>query len=160
MALLAWKACPCPETWLAKSAHELSHSPSLFSLTPCLCSERASICVASRKSHLEGFLSRSQRYTKASKLSLPDHQSCQFLGWGVDQVEILSWNILMKGLPRWLSGKESTCQCRRHRFDPWIGKIFWRRKWKPTPVSLLGKSHGQRNLVGYSPWCHKDLDTI
>ena len=47
------------------------------------------------------------------------------------------------GLPRWLSGKESTCQRGRHRrpqFDPWVGEIFWRRKWQPTPVFLLGKS--------------------
>ena len=35
---------------------------------------------------------------------------------------------------------------------PWVGKIPWRRKWQPTPVLLPGKSHGQRNLVGYSPW--------
>ena len=58
------------------------------------------------------------------------------------------------GLPRWLSGKESTCQCRRHRrcgFNPWVGKILWSRKWQPTPVFLPGKSHGQRSLVGYSP---------
>ena len=41
-----------------------------------------------------------------------------------------------QGLPRWLSCKESACQCRRHRFDPWIGKISWRRKWQPTPVFL------------------------
>ena len=47
-------------------------------------------------------------------------------------------------------GKESVCQCRRHRFNPWIRKIFWRRKWQPTPVFLPGKSHGQRSLVGYS----------
>ena len=53
--------------------------------------------------------------------------------------------------PRWLGGKESTCQCRRHRFDPWVWKIPWRRKWEPTPVFLSGKSHGQRRLVGYSP---------
>ena len=39
-----------------------------------------------------------------------------------------------KGLPRWLSGKASTCQCRRHGFNPWIGKIPWRRKWQPTPL--------------------------
>ena len=38
------------------------------------------------------------------------------------------------------------------RFDPWIGKIPWRRKWQPIPVFLPGKSHGQRSLVGYSPW--------
>ena len=52
----------------------------------------------------------------------------------------------------WLSGKESTCQCWRNRFDPWIRKIFQRRKWQPTPVFMPGKSHGQRSLVGYSPW--------
>ena len=56
------------------------------------------------------------------------------------------------GLPCWLSGKESACQCRRPGFDPWVGKIPWRRKWQPTPVFLPGESHGQRRLAGYSPW--------
>ena len=37
-------------------------------------------------------------------------------------------------------------------FDPWVGETPWRRKWQPTPVFLPGKSHGQRSLVGYSPW--------
>ena len=37
-------------------------------------------------------------------------------------------------------------------FDPWVGKIPWRRKWQSTPVLLPGKSHGQSSLVGYSPW--------
>ena len=50
-------------------------------------------------------------------------------------------------------------ECRRPGFDPWIGKIPWRRKWKPTPVFLPGEFHGQRNLVGYSPWGHKESDT-
>ena len=40
-------------------------------------------------------------------------------------------------------------------FDPWVGKIPWRRKWQPTPVLLPGKSHGQRILESYSPWGHK-----
>ena len=52
-----------------------------------------------------------------------------------------------KGLPKWFSGKESTCQCRRHGFDPWVGKIPWRRKWQPTPVFLPGKFSGQKSLV-------------
>ena len=43
-------------------------------------------------------------------------------------------------------------------FSPWLGKISWRRKWQPTPVFLPGKSHGWRNLVGYSSWGHKKLD--
>ena len=57
-----------------------------------------------------------------------------------------------KGLLRWLSGKESTCQCRRHRFNPWVRKIPWRRKRQPTPGFLPGKPHGQRGLADYRPW--------
>ena len=65
------------------------------------------------------------------------------------------------GFPRWLSGKESACQCRRGRecrFDPWVGKIPWGREWQPTSVFLPGKFHGQRSLAGYSPWGHKESD--
>ena len=43
-------------------------------------------------------------------------------------------------------------------FDPWVGKISWRRTWQSTPVLLPGKSHGWRSLVGHSPWGHKELD--
>ena len=50
-------------------------------------------------------------------------------------------------------------QCRRPGFDPWLGKIPWRREWQPIPVILPGKSHGQRSLAGYSPRGHKELDT-
>ena len=53
------------------------------------------------------------------------------------------------GLFWWLSGKESTCQCRRHGFNSWVGKMLWRRKWEPSPEVLPGGSHGQRILVGY-----------
>ena len=59
----------------------------------------------------------------------------------------------------WVSGKESTYQCRRHRFDPWIRKIHWRRKWQATPIFLPGKSYGQKSLMGYSPQGCKELDT-
>ena len=45
-----------------------------------------------------------------------------------------------------------SCQCRGCRFDPWVRKIPWRRKWQPTPVFLPGQFHGQRSLVGCSPW--------
>ena len=44
------------------------------------------------------------------------------------------------------------------RFDPWIGKIRWRREWQPIPVFFPGESHGQRSLEGYSPWDCKELD--
>ena len=63
---------------------------------------------------------------------------------------------------RGASGKGPICRCRRHKghgFDPWVGKICWSRKWQPATVFLPGKFHGERSLVGYSPWGHKELDT-
>ena len=56
---------------------------------------------------------------------------------------------------------EPACPCRRRRrrgFDPWVGKIPWRRAWQPTPVFLPGESHGQSSLGGHSPWGHKESD--
>ena len=47
---------------------------------------------------------------------------------------------------------------KRHGFDPWVGKIPWRRAGQPTPIILPGESHGQRSLVGYSSWGCKESD--
>ena len=55
--------------------------------------------------------------------------------------------------------KKICLQCERSGFDPWVGKILWRRKWQPTPVFLPGESHGRRSLVGYSPRGRKESDT-
>ena len=63
------------------------------------------------------------------------------------------------GLPRWLSGKISACQCRRPWFNPWVRMIPWRRAWQPIPVFLPQESHGQRSLAGYSRWGCKESDT-
>ena len=43
--------------------------------------------------------------------------------------------------------------------ETWVGKIPWRREWLPTPVFLPAEFHGQRSLVGYSPWGHRESDT-
>ena len=59
--------------------------------------------------------------------------------------------------PWWIRGKESACWCRRRRFDPWVGKILWRREWQPAPVFLPGKFHGQQCLEGYSPRGRKSV---
>ena len=40
-----------------------------------------------------------------------------------------------------------------------VGKVPWRRKWQPAPIFFPREVHGQRSLVGYSPWGHKDSDT-
>ena len=63
------------------------------------------------------------------------------------------------GLPWWLRQQSICLQCGRLGFDPWVRKIPWRREWQPTPILLPGKFHGQRSLVGYSPWGRKELDT-
>ena len=54
---------------------------------------------------------------------------------------------------------ERLLQCGRPGFDPWVGKIPWRRKRQPTPALLPGESHGQRSLVGCGPQGRKESDT-
>ena len=67
-----------------------------------------------------------------------------------------------QGFPGGANGKESAWQCRRHkrhRFDPWVGKIPWRTAWPPTPGFMPGEPHGRRSLVGYSPEGRTEPDT-
>ena len=78
--------------------------------------------------------------------------------WFLPRTHVFLILILPPWLPRWWSGKESACHCRRQEFDPWVGKIPWWRKWQSTPVFLPGGFHGQRSLVGYGPWGCKELD--
>ena len=64
-----------------------------------------------------------------------------------------------QGFPGGSDGKEICLQCRRPRFNPWVGQIPWRKEWLLTPVFLPGEFHGQRSLAGYSPWDQKESDT-
>ena len=74
----------------------------------------------------------------------------------------IPWDVTFAwGLSRWHSGNKSACQHRSlegHGFNPWVGKIPWKRKGQPNPVFCTGESHGQRSLVGYCPWDHKESD--
>ena len=72
---------------------------------------------------------------------------------------MISIDLLLSNFPGGSGSKASCLQCGRPGFDPLVRKIFWRRKWQPTPVPLPGKSHGRRSVVGYSPWHHKESDT-
>ena len=53
-------------------------------------------------------------------------------------------------------GKESACSAEDLGLIPVSGRFPWGREWLPTPLFLPGESHGQRSLVGYSPWSHLD----
>ena len=84
------------------------------------------------------------------------------MGGGGDKKEAQEVGDI-QGFPGGTSGKEPACQCRRQErcgFSSWVGKIPWRRAQKPTPVFFPGESHGQRSLAGYSPWGHKESDTV
>ena len=66
----------------------------------------------------------------------------------------------LRGFPRGLASKEPACKAVDSGDAGSISgsgrsAISWRRKWQPTPVFLPGKSHGQRSLVGCSPWGHR-----
>ena len=66
-----------------------------------------------------------------------------------------------QGTRRLTSGSDSRIclRCRRRGFNPWVGKIPWRRAWQPTPVFLPGEPHGQRLPASYSPHGCKESDT-
>ena len=68
----------------------------------------------------------------------------------------LPWSCNLNVFPRCYSGKELAGHA-KCGFYPCIGNILWSRKWQPAPVFLPGKSHGRRNLAGYSPGGHKEL---
>ena len=57
-----------------------------------------------------------------------------------------------------IDGKASVYNARDPGSIPGLGRFPWRRKWQSTPGLLSGKSHGQRSLVGYSPWGCKESD--
>ena len=67
---------------------------------------------------------------------------------------ILALVIVSLGFPCSSVGKETACSAGDPGSIP-VGKIPWKKKWQPNPVSLPGKSHGQRSLVGFSPWGHR-----
>ena len=61
-------------------------------------------------------------------------------------------------MAQWVKNPPAMQETQEIWFNPWVGKIPWRRKWQPTPVFLPGKFHGQRSLVGYSSWGHEESD--
>ena len=84
-------------------------------------------------------------------------------GEGLGLKREVDWGLGVRqfsmGLPRWLSNKESTCQCGRPGFDPWVGKIPGGGNDNPLQYSCLENSHGQRSLAGYIQWGRKESVT-
>ena len=114
-------------------------------LSLCCCQCSSALCVfgsviGSNEQQIECICSASLVWTQ-QQAPLQSHVQPPFIR-----------PLLGSRLPKWLSSKESTCQCRRLRrwgHYPWVGKTPWNRAWQSTPAFLPGKSHCQ-SLVGYS----------
>ena len=81
--------------------------------------------------------------------------------WKINSESHLMWrgSLPFEGFPGGSDSKAPAYNAGRPGFDPWVGKILWRRQWQPTPVLLPGKSRDEWSLVGYSLWDHKESDT-
>ena len=109
-----------------------------------------------------------------SCLTLSDPMDCSLPGssvHGISQARVLEWGAIAFSdpdlgwglnppcFPDGSDSKESTYGCRRPGFDPWLGKISWRREWPPTPVFLPREFQGQKSQEGYRLEGHKESDT-
>ena len=93
--------------------------------------------------------------------SLPQHHSSKasILWCSAFFIVQVSYPYMTIGKTIALTRRTFVLQCRRPGFNLWVRKIPWRREWQPIPEFLPGKSQGQRNLAGYSPWGCKESDT-
>ena len=79
-------------------------------------------------------------------------------GEGIGYPLQYSWASLVAQTVKESDYKGIHLQCGRPGFNPWAGKILWRRAWQPTRVFLPGEFRGHRSLVAYSPWGRKESD--
>ena len=144
-----------PLIWVREDNLDLAHCLYNFGSS----AGKESACNAGDLGSIPG-LGRSPREGKGYPLQhsgLKNTIDCIVHGVAKSQTWLSDWSDLIpsrplsRGLPWWLRRWSVCLQCGRPGFNPWFGKILWRRKWQSTPVLLPGKSHGQRSLVGYSP---------
>ena len=95
------------------------------------------------------FQSNYNHYMKIQFLKLKAKIVPGWIGQNTNKFQI-KFHWIHRKHPRWLSGKESTCQCGRYSVDPQVRKISWRRKWQPSLAFLPEKSH-RSSLVAYNP---------
>ena len=170
---LRYGRCPGAEGWTFNSSHVkerwVREGGCLINSNPGFEMLSVSSSGASQVKERKEKKREESEFTQSS-LTLCDPMDCSLPGFSVH------W-IFQARVPEWvpisfsrgssqptdrtqLSGKEF-CQCRRLKtckYDPWGGKIPWRRAWQPTPVFWPGEPHGQRRLEGYSPWGRTELD--
>ena len=104
-----------------------------------------------------GYISESLYIESCSSIWINYHHFCN-VSWSDSVKNVYTHIYHVEGLLQWLRIHLQFRKHRRHRFNPWVSKIPWKREWLPTPVFLPGESHGQKSLVGYSQWGHKELD--
>ena len=145
-----WKCLSMASTWPFRGFR--MHLCMAFSSTTSAKESAATVTIVWRK--------------KKRKVCFLEMHTCNSVQWlsgrHVPTAQPINQNLaphhLHSRLPSWLS-KKIRLRGGRPGFDPWVGRIPWRRKWQPTPVFLPGEFHGQRSLEGYSPWGCRESDT-
>ena len=93
------------------------------------------------------------KYWKFSFSISPSNEYSGLISFRMGWLDLFSEHLASAmGFPGGSEVKASAWNAGDPGFNPWVGKIPWRRKWQPTPVLLPGESHGGRSLIGYSPW--------
>ena len=141
----------------------LIDSPLLWGISEMVCQVEVGEAAGGKASWLgdksQSSLTLSRMLVDSSTRKLTFFELC------VTYTAKILWHVSIGHLlcfPGSASGKESTHQCRRHKrcgFNPWAGKIPWRRAWQSILGLFSGESHGQRSLEGCNPWGCKESDT-
>ena len=78
------------------------------------------------------------------------------------EADSLKGNVSHVGFLGGPTGKESASQCRKaERFDPWVKKISWRRKWQPTPICMPGRlTNDRKKKGGYCQMLSKEVPSF
>ena len=125
------------------------------SLVQLLTHNRPSAIVVQSLSHVQLFVTP---WTILCSRGFPGKNTgvgCHSLFWGIFPNQGLNPGLLhWRQILYYLRHQEPACQRMRHNrleFNPWVGKIPWRRAWQPNPVFFPGKSNGQKSLMGYNP---------
>uniref|UniRef100_A0AC11ESQ7 Ribosomal protein S25 n=1 Tax=Ovis aries TaxID=9940 RepID=A0AC11ESQ7_SHEEP len=119
--------------------------PNYKLITPAVVSERLKIRGSLARAALQELLSKGERMECCTGL----YAFCTLV-WAdhVSHFKCSRWTSLVAQTVKHLSTMRET----------WVRSLPWRRKWQSAPVLLPGKSHGQRSLVGYSPWGCRESD--
>ena len=156
--------CPSPTPGVDSNSSPLSWwcHPTISSSVVPFSSHLQSFPASGSFQMSQFFMSGGQSIGVSASTSLFPRNIQDWFPLGYIYMNLFSYRLLQdieySRSPLYLKQWRICLQCRGPGFEPWVGKILWRREWQSTPVFLSGEFHGQRSLAGYSPWGCKESD--